>query len=107
MQLALNDPAVQSALIQAGAAVFSTVTAAVCAALIGKRFSDRKKLEAKLELSQKDIEFLLKVEAEHVALHKENGSTPNKIKVRELAREKGLTFSGQFTPGRVRHPRPK
>ena len=59
MELALNDPAVQSALIQAGAAVFSTVTAAVCAALIGKRFSDRKRLETKLELSQKDIEFLL------------------------------------------------
>ncbi|NMY13928.1 hypothetical protein HBO38_37205 [Pseudomonas veronii] len=48
MALALNDPAVQSALIQAGAAVFSTVTAAICAALIGKRFTDRKKLESKL-----------------------------------------------------------
>lgn len=76
MALALNDPAVQSALIQAGAAFFSTMLAAVSAALIGKRFSDRKKLETKLELSQKDIEFLLKVEAEHVALHKQSGSIP-------------------------------
>lgn len=106
MVLAFNDPAVQSALIQAGAAVFSTVTAAICAALIGKRFTDRKKLETKLELSQKDIEFLLNVEAEHVALHKENGSTPSKIKVRDMVRKKGLSFSGQFTPGRIRHPRP-
>ncbi|MBX8556988.1 hypothetical protein K5D56_25525 [Pseudomonas cichorii] len=106
MVLAINDPAVQSALIQAVAAVFSTVTAAICAALIGKRFTDRKRLETKLELSQKDIEFLLNVEAEHVALHKENGSTTSKIKVRDMVRKNGFSFSGQFTPGRVRHTRP-
>lgn len=106
MALAINDPAVQSALITAAAAVFSTITAAVCAALIGKRFSDRKALEQKLELSLKDIEFLLSVESAHAQIHKQNGDSSNKLKVRETVRAQGLTFSGKFTPGRVRSPRP-
>lgn len=103
MALALNDPAVQSALISASAAVFSTIMAAICAALIGKKFSDRKELEKKLEVTQKDIEFLLRVEAMHMAIHKEQATGANKVKVRDKVREEGLSFSGRFTPGRLRH----
>lgn len=99
MLLAINDPAVQSALINAFAAVTSTVLAAASAALIGKKFSDRKKLEQSLELCQKDVEFLLQVEAEHVELHKERGDKSNKLKVRERVRDLGFSFSGKFTPG--------
>lgn len=105
MLLAINDPAVQSALINAFAAVTSTVLAAASAALIGKKFSDRKKLEQSLELCQKDVEFLLQVEAEHVELHKERGDKSNKLKVRERVRDLGYSFSGKFTPGQLRQAR--
>ncbi|MBA1204754.1 MULTISPECIES: hypothetical protein [Pseudomonas] len=105
MLLAINDPAVQSALINAFAAIVSTVLAAASAALIGKKFSDRKKLERSLELCQKDVEFLLRVEAEHVELHKERGDKPNKLKVRERVKDLGFSFSGKFTPGRLRQSR--
>lgn len=105
MILAINDPAVQSALINAFAAVSSTVMAAACAALIGRRFTDRKKLEQQLELCQKDVEFLLLVEAEHVVLHKERGDPPNKLKIRAKVRDLGHSFSGKFTPGRLRQAR--
>ncbi|SDJ09352.1 hypothetical protein [Pseudomonas abietaniphila] len=106
MALALNDPSVQSALITGCFAFASTVLAAVCAQIIGKRFSDRKALERKLELSEKDIAFLLRVEALHVDMNRQDGRKPNKIKVRDMVREQGLTFSGRFTPGRLKNPRP-
>lgn len=103
MNIALGDPAVQAALISALGAVIATTLAAVSAAFIGKKFTDRKLLQQKLELCTRDVEYLLKVEAAHVALHKALGSS-NKLKVRESVRNRGYTWSGKFTPGRVRHP---
>lgn len=106
MDIALHDPAVQASIISAAGAVLATTLAAIAASVIGKRFTDRKLLEQKLELTLQDIEYLLKVEAEHVELHKASGSN-NKLKVRQVVRDRGYVWSGKFTPGRLAHPRTK
>lgn len=97
-----SDPAVQSAVIQSAGTVTAAIIAAVIAAFVGRQFSDRKRLQEKLLLAQGDIAFLLAVEDEHCNLHKQNVKESNKRRMRRAAFEKGLVWSGKFTPGRIR-----
>lgn len=91
-----SDPAVIAALIQSIGAVLAAVIASVSAVLVGQRFVDQKRLQEKLQIATDDIAFLLGVEEEHVS---EQGQ---KLAMRDRARERGLIWSGRFTPGRVR-----
>lgn len=97
-----SDPAVQSAVIQSAGTVAAAIIAAVIAAFVGKQFSDRKRLQEKLMLAEGDIAFLLAVEEEHCNLHKQTQKESNKRRMRRAAFEKGLVWSGKFTPGRIR-----
>lgn len=96
-----TDPAVVSAIIQSAGAVLAATIAGIAAAVIGKQFAARKKLEDKLALAHGDIAYLLAVEAEHGRLHVERGERSNKLAVRRLVRDRGLNWSAKFTPGRV------
>lgn len=99
MTLALNDPAVQAALISSIGSVLAALIAAACAAFIGKQFHDRQKLKDELAIAIGDIAFLLAVEDGHCKLHED--AFKKKMSLRAAAREKGLEWSGNFTPGRV------
>ena len=97
-----TDPAVQSAVIQTAGTIIAAGLAAICAAIIGKRISDRDKLKEKLNAAINDIAFLLEVEKVHVDLHKENSNESFKLRVRQAVGETGLFWSGRFTPGRAK-----
>jgi len=94
-----SDPAVQAAMIQA----FSVIVAAIVAGIVGKQFVSRRLLQEKLVLAQQDVAFLLAVEEAHCEQHQQNGGRKLKLRMRDNAREKGLLWSGQFTPGRANH----
>lgn len=66
------------------------------AAIIGKRFADQKRLQEKNAALQSDLFFLLAVEDEHCQRHGQ------KIVIRESVRKQGFSWSGKFTPGRVK-----
>lgn len=92
----------QAAFIEGGFNLLATVVAAISAAIIGHQINSRRKLEEDLAAATADIAFLLAVEKEHCNLHLESLNESRKITVRNLARERGFTWSGRFTPGRVR-----
>ncbi|AET95303.1 hypothetical protein BYI23_E001420 (plasmid) [Burkholderia sp. YI23] len=96
-----QDSAVQAAIIGAVGSILTSSIAAICAAIIGKQISGRKKLQDKLLVAQDDIEFLLKVEQKHCEIHESRGGTSNKLNVRKAVKEMGHEWSGKFTPGRV------
>lgn len=101
-----GDPAVQAAMIQALGAVIATSIAALSAAILGRQIAARRRLEEKLQMAQGDICFLLEVEKTHCRLHQEKGKESNKLRVRREVQERGYTWSGRFTPGRVRAKNP-
>lgn len=82
-------------------AVFGLI-GTITAALIGREFIKRKRLQEKLLIAERDIAFLLEVEAVHCAVHKELGYASLKINVRKGVLRSGYSWSGRFTPGRVR-----
>lgn len=94
------DPEIAASMVNASATVVSTLLAAITAALIGKKIAGRNELLEELELAMQDINFLLAVEQTHCELHKANSSESNLRRVRQHVRARGLTWSGQFTPGR-------
>jgi len=94
----VQEPTVVAAWIQGGCAVLAAGIAAATGGLIGKRFSDRKKIEEKLSIAKNDILFLLKVEEEHCGVHANTSDKSLKNTVRRKAREKGFEWSGRFVP---------
>ncbi len=97
------DPIITASLVQGICAIIATVIAAVTASLIGKKFSNYKKLEEKLGIAQNDIEFLLAVEAEHCEIHKESSNSSKKNTIRDHVRNNSLlAWSGKNTPGRLK-----
>jgi len=101
-----TDPAVLSAVIQSSGTIVATILAAVAAALIGRQFASRKKLQEKLIIAQRDIEFLLAVEEEHCEMHSMQRGESFKNRMRKSAKErKNVSWSGMFTPGRANNLR--
>lgn len=86
------------------AAVVGLVTT-VFTALAGQAILGRKRMQEKLDLAYDDIAYLLKVEAMHCERHKELNRASFKLRVRQEVTATGLTWSGRFTPGRVRSNR--
>lgn len=97
-----SDPAVQAAAITTVGTMFATIVAAICASLIGKSIADRERLKEKLNIAIGDIAYLLAVEDEHCKIHKENTTQSSKMKIRQIAIDRGLAWSGKFTPGRAK-----
>ena len=98
----MQHPEVLAAIINGACTVLAAVIAAVAAALIGKKFASRDRLQAEKDAAIKDVHFLLKVEEFHCALHKDSIGESNQRRIREQVRaETGLEWSGRFTPGRV------
>jgi hypothetical protein len=95
------DPAVQSAFISTVGTVIASAVAAIAAALIGKRFTNIKELQKRLVLAQGDIAFLLAVEEAHCEKHKGVSGESYKNRMRSIARENHLVWSGKFTPSRA------
>ena len=94
------DAQIIAAIIQSTGTVIAAVVAAGVAGLIGKRLLQQDKLKSDLEVTKKDIAFLLGVEAKHCAKHKEQDGNSYKIKIREDARQEGYEWSGLFKPSR-------
>lgn len=101
-EIAVSDPAVQSAIIQSAGGILSAAIAAIAAALIGHQIAGRKRLKSLLQTAVSDVQFLLAVETAHCELHKEVSEESFKQRIREVAREQGNEWSGKFTPGRAR-----
>lgn len=98
----LSNPEIQSALISGIFTVLSAIIASVAAAIIGQNIADRRQLQKDLEIAFNDIAFLLEVEELHCENNKNMTGASRKNTVRAAARDAGLSFSGRFTPGRVR-----
>ena len=104
IQLNLQDPSVQAALIGALGSIVTAAIAAICAGLVGQQISGRRRLAEKLATTQRDIEFLLAVEQAHCEVHQSSSGQSQKITIRKRVKDQGYTWSGKFTPGRVQHP---
>lgn len=104
--VAWHDPGVQSSVISAIGSLGAAIIASICAAVIGKRFDNQKKLKEKLALATGDIAFLLAVEGKHCEIHSAMDEMSYKRTVRSAVRESGHIWSGKFTPGRVANPKP-
>ena len=100
--IAINDPAVQAAAITAVGGILAALIAAICATVIGRQIAGRRKLQSALQNAVSDIQFLLAVESAHCDRHKEFTDETFKQRIRQVARDQGLEWSGRFTPGRVR-----
>lgn len=98
----LSNPEIQSALISGIFTVLSAIIASVAAAIIGQNIADRRQLQKDLEIAFNDIAFLLEVEELHCENNKSTTGSSRKNTIRAVARDAGLSFSGRFTPGRVR-----
>lgn len=64
----------------------------------------RQRLEEKLRRAQGDVAYLLEVERLHCEKNRELRHASFKTRVRTEASKNGFTWSGAFTPGRVRAP---
>lgn len=96
------DPAVQAAVISGVCSIGAAIIAAVCAAVIGAQISGRKKLLEKLRVACDDIAYLLAVERQHCTIHQTTGEKSLKLTVRRKVVDDGFSWSGNYTPGRVR-----
>lgn len=105
--VAWHDPGVQASVIASIGTIGAAMIAAICAAVIGKRFDNRKKLQEKLVIATGDIAFLLAVEEKHCEIHKVDSEKSYKATVRKEVVERGFVWSGRFTPGRVANPKPE
>ena len=97
-----SNPEIQAALISGIFTVLSALIAAVAAAVIGQIIADRRKLKRDLAIAINDIAFLLAVEELHCEHNKQALGQSRKNTVRTVVRDAGPSFSGKFTPGRVR-----
>ncbi len=94
------NPEIQAAFITGGFGVIATVIGAVVALMISRKISKRQKLEEDLKEAVADIGFLLAVEEAHCEKHRETDGESYKNRTRQVVRDdKGLSFSGRFTPG--------
>ena len=94
-------PEIKAALIATLGSILSTLIGAITAALIGKRIIKQEKLQKDLKAALSDIEFLLMVEREHCDENKRHQRQSNFQTIRNKIR-KEYSWSGRFTPGRVR-----
>jgi hypothetical protein len=101
----LSNIEIQKTLISGLFSILNTVIAAVTASLIGKTIVNRRRLQEKLETAISDIEFLLEVERSHCDNNKHELGESRKNVTREAVKSSGFSFSGRFTPGRVRSMR--
>lgn len=102
IEIAINDPAVQAAIVTATGGILAALIAALCATVIGRQIAGRRKLQSALQSAVADIQFLLAVESAHCDRHKEFTEESFKQRIRQVARDQGFEWSGKFTPGRVR-----
>jgi hypothetical protein len=86
------------------AAVIGMVTT-IFTALAGHAILGRKRMQEKLNLAYDENAYHLKVEALHCERHKELNRASFKLRVRQEVNATGLSWSGRFTPGRVRSNR--
>ncbi len=95
MGLVTSDPSVQAAIISSVGSVLAAVIAAGVAAIIGQRFANQKKLQARIEVLQGDLLFLWAVQQEYSRRY------GDKISVRDVVRAQGYLWSGRFSPAKL------
>ena len=94
------DSQIISSLIIGSSTILATILGALTALLIGRKISQRQKLQEDLNQAVRDIHFLLEVEEAHCERNKARENETFKLRTRSAAREKlGSDFSGRFTPG--------
>ena len=94
------DSQIISSLIIGSSTILATILGAITALLIGRKISQRQKLQEDLKQAVRDIHFLLEVEEAHCERNKARENESFKVRTRSAAREKlGADFSGRFTPG--------
>lgn len=81
--------------------IFALATAIVTGLMARGRLN-RKRLKEKLQRAEQDILFLLAVEKAHCDRNHKQLHASFKNRVRSEVYAQGLTWSGSFTPGRVR-----
>jgi hypothetical protein len=78
----------------------------LCSTVLTGLFSyhkkSRQRLEEKLQRAQADVAYLLEVERLHCERNRDLRHASFKTRVRNEASKNGFTWSGAFTPGRVR-----
>lgn len=78
------------------------LSTAIITGLMARSRLNRKRLKEKLQRAEQDILFLLAVEKAHCDRNQKQLHASFKNRVRSEVYAQGLTWSGSFTPGRVR-----
>jgi hypothetical protein len=74
----------------------------IIGAVIHQEYMSRKRLKEKLRRAEQDVLFLLEVERLHCEQNRKLRQASFKTRVRNEAFGHGFTWSGSFTPSRVR-----
>lgn len=93
------DPQILPLLMQYG----TDLVKALLGAIIAFQYARVRRLKDMLERAQRDIAYLLRVEALHCDLHREALEESFKLRVRRSVDAEGMDWSGLFTPGRIRY----
>jgi hypothetical protein len=103
MNYILQHSDVLAATIAGTCGMIATIIAALTASLIGRKFSNRQKLQENFEKAKSDIEFLLAVERAHCERNKiATGKTLKNVIRAEVLKTTSCRWSGRFTSSRIR-----
>ena len=94
------DPQIISSVIIASGTIVATILGSITALIVGRKVSQRQRLQQDLNQAVRDIHFLMAVEEAHCERNKTREGESFKLRTRATVREKlGGDFSGKFTPG--------
>ena len=93
------DPQIVSSLIIGTSTITATILASITALIVGRKISQRQRIQEDLNQAVRDIHFLMAVEEAHCDRNRSREGESFKLRTRAAVREKlGGDFSGKFTP---------
>lgn len=94
------DSQIISSLIIGSSTIAATILGSITALIVGRKISQRQRLQEDLSQAVRDIHFLMAVEEAHCERNRSREGESFKLRTRSAVREKlGTDFSGRFTPG--------
>ena len=94
------DPQIVSSLVVGASTIAATILGSITALIVGRKITQRQRLQEDLNQAVRDIHFLMAVEEAHCERNRSREGESFKLRTRAAVRETlGGDFSGRFTPG--------
>ena len=94
------DPQIVSSLVIGASTIAATILGSITALIVGRKITQRQRLQEDLNQAVRDIHFLMAVEEAHCERNRSREGESFKLRTRAAVRETLCgDFSGRFTPG--------